>query len=367
MKQDEYRAQPREHEQAEEHAPLPEEYSPGPEEYPAVREYGSARDEYESSPRRLSEDTGGEAKEKRKRKLMRYLLAAAAMTAVITLSAGEMGLIFLPGIGPVETDVPVTEEPVIEEPVTDAPPSSEPVPWGTLTPHVGNVRMADLHYPTYTVRVSADKQYRVVFHAEEETARTAYFDYLAEYLTHMYHVLSSDTAAMLINTPEESPYRLSVTDNGLPSFRPVCMGFSAEGGYTVPVPADQRPLELVKCLDTGIYLIPMFGQSGGGATVLTAAGETVRLSAEPIYLGCLDLSAFTNFNSGNYGRISAGQVERYSADSYREHRAAIAVYIPTFSKTEFDVYAFTVMEGEAVLTLPTFLTLEEFDPAESGE
>ncbi|MBE6576501.1 MAG: hypothetical protein E7654_09565 [Ruminococcaceae bacterium] len=361
MKQDEYRELPREHEQAEEHTPVPEEYSPGPEEYVPAREYESAKDEYEASPRRLNEDRGGEEKEQKKRKLMRYLLAAAAMTAVVTLSAGEMGLISLPGIGSAVPDAPVTDAPV-----TDAPTDSEPIPWGTLTPHAGNVRMADLHYPTYTVRASAGKQYRVVFHPEDEAARTAYFDYLAEYLTHMYHVLSSGTADMLINTPEESPYRLSVTDNGLPSLRPVCMGFSAEGEYTVPVQADQRPLERVKFLDTGIYLIPMFGQSGGGTTVLTAAGETVQLSDSPSCLGYLDLSAFTNFNFGNYGRVSAEGVERYSADSYREHRAAIAVYIPTFSKTDFDVYAFSVTEGEAVLTLPTFLSLEEYDPADSG-
>lgn len=94
MKQEEYRDQPREYTQGEEHAPLPEEYTPRPAEHITAREYGDGEEEFESVPSAPTgeEEKAAEEKEKKKRKLMRYLLAAAAMTAVITLSAGEATL-----------------------------------------------------------------------------------------------------------------------------------------------------------------------------------------------------------------------------------------------------------------------------------
>lgn len=364
MKQEEYRDQPREYTPGEEHAPLPEEYTPRPAEHITAREYGDGEEEFESVPSAPTgeEEKAAEEKEKKKRKLMRYLLAAAAMTAVITLSAGEMGLISLPGIGPA-----VTESPVTDAPVTNDPAHEEFPDWGVLTPHAGNVRMADLHYPTYAVPVTAGKRYRVAFHPEDMTARLAYFDYLAEFQTQMYHVLSPEVASMLINTPGENPYRLSVTDNGLPSWRPVCMGFAAEGGYTVPVPAAKGRLERVKHTDTGIYLIPLFVRGGAEGVTLRTLEEAVVLADETVFLGCLDLSAFTDFNSTNYGRAAVASAEIHHADSFKKHRAAIAVYIPKFTKTEFAVFDFTVAAGEATLTLPTFLSLEEIDPGGGEE
>ena len=146
------------------------------------------------------------------------------------------------------------------------------------------------------------------------------------------------------------------------------MGFSAETGYTAPAPATQRPRERVKNLDTGIYLIPLFGRSETEETVLTTPEGTVTLSDAISPIGCLDLSVFTGFNSGDYGRVSVVLAEQYHTDTFKEHRGAIAVYLPTFTQTEFEVYEFTVTAGEAVLTLPAFLTLTEIDdPAWAGE